>query len=302
MNQTLKKVFLAPLVLLAAVGMLSGCGSNSATPPNEKSLRAVSTLTEFPMEISMANEILIQECIRKETGLNPPLNISEVNRRPLTHPMSNVFTSEAEAKQLGYITTFKDEPDALELWIKSLSAQDQQRYWTAFTGPPDGPEVEVAGSYGQIVSTAKAGCNSSAIAQVYGSIESNLSLTLMINEYLVAAYSSAGNRDAELTRLVPKFEQCMKDHGYSVTGFGVQNLAATMLGKYKKLGEKPNAEEQKLAAADFACQNEIDLLGVINKNFAQGADAWLQANEGKLLAMQEELNKAKDRAIKIING
>lgn len=302
MNQTLKKVFLAPLVLLAAVGMLSGCGSNSATPPNEKSLRAVSTLTEFPMEISMAKEILIQECIRKKTGLNPPLNVSEGQTRPITHGISNIFSSEAEATRIGYVSTYVDEPDAVEVWRMSLSAADLERYETAVSGPIDGPEVEVAGSDGQIMSMSKTGCASSAVAQVYGSIENSLSFALLTNEYFVAARNASSNRDATLSPLVPKFEQCMKDRGYSVKGFGVQNLAVTMLGKYKKPGQKPNADEQKLAAADSACQNEINLRGVINESVAQGADAWLQANEGKLLAMQEELNKAKDRAIKIING
>ncbi|APF41088.1 hypothetical protein BHE16_08855 [Neomicrococcus aestuarii] len=229
------------------------------------------------------------------------MNVSEINKRPLTHGISNVFSSEAEAKRLGYVTTFLGEPDAFELWVKSLSSQDQQKYWTASSGPADGPEVEVAGSNGQVVSMPKTGCNARAIAHLYGSLESNLSLTLLINEYLLAAKDASSNRDAQLVSLVPNFEKCMKDRGYRVTGFGVQNLAAEMLGTYKKLGETPNAEEQKLAAADFNCQEEVDMRGIINRSFAQGANDWLQSNEGKLLAMQEELNETKERAIKIIN-
>ncbi len=41
---------------------------------------------------------------------------------------------------------------------------------------------------------------------------------------------------------------------------------------------------------------------MVAESFAQGASEWIAANEGKLLAMQEELQLVKKRAVTVING
>ncbi|WP_271395544.1 hypothetical protein [Neomicrococcus lactis] len=282
-------------------GFASGCSSNGPAEADEKSRRAVATLSEYPPEIEMAQQILIQDCIKKTTGLNPPLVTNTASGSP-SKVIANVFSSEDEARRIGYPTTIADAPDAADVWLKGLSGSELDTYSKAMDGPADAPQFEVKTADGLPFSSSTVGCLADSKRELFGSLENEATFMILLNEYYSATRSNSSNRDADLSRLAPKFEKCMKDRGYNVSGFGVHKLAASSLGQYRKATDQPNAEEQKLAAVDFACQEEVNLRSTINNSLAVGAEDWLQANEGKLLAMQEELNKAKDRAIKIING
>lgn len=281
---------------------LAGC-SGDAQPEDvaSETVRAASALTEFPPEIGIAQAILVQDCV-KRAGFDMPFDSSAAQTSPLSFGLSNIFTSPDEARRLGYASTIIDGGDVLSEWEDALTATDREKYFRALLGPQEAAQVEIELSNGMVIATSKEGCIAEAQAELYGSVEAQLAFNGLVNEYLSAASDTGNDRDARLAPLVPDFRRCMQEQGYDVENLGVQMLADELFGKYRAPGDAPGKAEQELAVADFQCQEQIDLRGVVAESFAQGAAEWINANEGKLLAMQEELTSVKDRAVQIING
>jgi hypothetical protein len=231
-----------------------------------------------------------------------PFDSGSAQSAPLAFGLSNVFESPDEARRLGYASTMDDDGDLVSEWEESLSGADREGYYRALLGPEGAEQAVVTLPNGMEMSTSKAGCIAEAQVELYGSVDNALAVNALVNEYLSQASDGATDRDAQLTNLAPAFEKCMREQGFEVSGLGVSVLAGEMFGTYRSPGQSPSEAEQALAAADYACQQEIDLGGVLAESFAHTARDWLRANEGRLLAMQEELKLVEDRAMTMING
>lgn len=287
---------------LALLLFLVGCSGQSAPQEvDSQTVRAASVLTAFPSEVSIAQAILVQDCV-KSAGFDMPFDSGGAKTPPLSFGISNIFSSVEEAQRVGYTTTTAEGGDVLSQWESALSASQRDRYFEVLLGPEDADEIDVELSNGTVMTTGTQGCLAEAKTDLYGSVEAELAFNALVNEYLAAVSGTSNDRDARLAELAPEFERCMDDQGYTVEGFGVQSLAEELFGAYRAPGEPPSAAEQELATADYLCQEKADLRDVIAESFAQGASEWIGANEGKLIAMQEELELVKERAVTVING
>ncbi|MDR6865783.1 hypothetical protein J2Y69_000365 [Microbacterium resistens] len=292
--------------ITAVVGLtllltITGCSdSPQSEAVSEETLRAASTLTDFPPEIEIAESISIHDCIRR-AGIDMPFDSRAGSSPSLTFGLSNIFTTADEAKRLGYTSTISDGGEVIQEWEDNLTGTEREKYYLALLGPDGGEKAEVQLGNGTVISTSREGCIAEAQTEIYGSVDAALSFLALVNEYLSAAGEGASDRDARLKALIPDFEECMKQQGYKVDGLGVQDTAEQMFGGYRAPGDPPGQAEQQLALADFECQQDIGLRDAVAESFAHTASDWLRANEGKLLAMQEELKLVKDRAIEIIN-
>ncbi len=293
------------LIMVAGLGLvllLAGCtGTTDTGDSSEETLDAASTLTAFPPEISIAQALSVQECVRA-AGLNMPFDSDAAQSTPLSYGLSNLFASADEARRTGYATTISDGTDVVSEWEKSLSSSDREKYYSALLGPDGSEQIEVSLDNGMKLSTSKEGCIAEAQTALYGSVEDALAFTGLVNEYLSTAGDAGNERDAQVSALAPDYEKCMYAQGYDVTDFDAPALAQELFGTYRAPGEAPSPEEQALAEADFDCQTEVDLRATVASTFASQSADWLKANEGRLLAMQEELKLVKQRAVDIING
>ncbi|MCM3778604.1 hypothetical protein [Microbacterium hydrocarbonoxydans] len=287
---------------LSSALLLTSCtGSSDAGDISGDTLEAASTLTAFPPEISIAQALRVQECVRA-AGLNMPFDSDAAQSTPLSYGLSNLFTSADEAKRTGYATTISDGKNVVSEWEESLTESDRQKYYSALFGPDGSEQIEVSLDNGMKLSTSKVGCIAEAQTELYGSVESALAFTGLVNEYLTTAGDAGNERDAQVSALAPDYEKCMDAKGYTVDDFDVPALAEELFGAYRAPGEQPGKDEQDLAVADFDCQAEVNLRDTVAAAFAAESADWLKANEGRLLAMQEELRLVQERAVDIING
>ncbi|WP_217181064.1 hypothetical protein [Streptomyces sp. AC495_CC817] len=298
------RLAVASIAMVGAVGVFTGCAAQQVEVPADVRA-ALASVSVLPADLYMAHGIVVNRCLN-EAGFDIPFDASASLTNATRHVavgVVGVFPSEQSARANGYNTTFENEgATSLEDYQSSLSAGEQAKFDEALWGPEDAPRETLVVDNGMEFGKSTVGCAAEGDDAVYGSVRGAMMLELFTNDVSAQTQTYRGDFDATLKALMPEYESCMSEAGYDVEGLTAPQVAEAAFGRYRETGAGPSAEEQKMAVADFQCQDSVQLSEKLNDLFVERASAWLVENEDRILELSEHLDESLDRAQGIING
>lgn len=296
-----RRAFLAAAIGTVLAAVMGGC----AEPQVELApdvVAAVGSLTTLPQDLYIAHSIATNQCLAEERFEVPFDSSVPGSGRSTVNGVVGVFASEDAARTSGYNTTFEvDGQTARDRFRETLSVAEQERFDKALWG--DGDEVEtLVLDNGMEFQKSSEGCAAAGDEAVYGSVRGSLQLELFTNDVTTQTLKYSGATESLINSLLPEYEACMSQAGYEVSGLHADVLAQEEFGRYRPAGTAPDAAEQDLAAADFRCQDSIDLVEQLNVLLTTHASVWISEHEQDILALREQLDVSMERAGAIING
>lgn len=288
--------------IVALASALTGCGApESAAPVPENVKAALLALGSQPVDLSIAHRMAVRSCMEAK-GFDIPYNSGgSGERRAALISIEGMFATEAAARRTGYSTTIAPGGDLVQSYVSSLPPKQQETFRRAKTGSGENLET-ITLSGGVVVSRSTEGCVAEADRAVYGSVRNALQVNEFINEVNAQSSDFVDSALRDLDSRLDSYVQCMNKRGVNVTGFNAGEIAEDRFGKYRQAHEPPNREEQQLAANDYRCQNEAGFSKALNQTFIDNASAWILSNEDYILGVRELMDKAMDRAKRIIDG
>lgn len=285
-NTTSRAMLLVCAVVACLVG-LSSCGSpNAADVPDTVTVATVE-LSDVPMEVMQAEEVLMAQCARTK-GFEVPVSYTVPAVPQSYSDVGGVFRSREEAQSVGYasqtVTNMEDTNAEQNEYVDSLSAADRERYDR------------------EIVSEEGNSCMVQAATMLYGSYRESTAIFNTFNEVQRERSASALDDKDVQSAIMDEYVPCMKRAGYEVRGLRGGELAGKTFGRYRAWNEAPNADERAMATQDWTCQVEAKLMERINDSLERSAGTWMLANEATILERHEKLQQAKGIANQVLAG
>lgn len=316
-----------PLLLAGAALslMLSGCASGGQAGANTQQTTAANpqeqTILQYlgnPAEINTALQKVGAQCMHdagypnndgQEARLRPHESISDFTGR---------FNSAEDAQFRGYPNT---------LWIAStyptlsyLSGEEHhamygqrpqldsrnlriQKYdWGASTA--SAAFTDVFTDIDTSADPAEYGCKGVAIAKVFGSLENYATYEGLYPDLVKLGSAASAQTRKFYDENRQAYQQCLTDAG--ITNVGAPPLVAEravfVAGRaYRGEGVRTNEKEQKLAAADYACDQKLGYFDHLDQLVIEANRTWISQNAGRIEQVQKIQGEATERAQKIVN-
>jgi hypothetical protein len=290
------------MLIGALAAGLSGCASPAAVPVPEQLRSNLLALASLPPELELAHRVVARSCM-SEAGFDLPFDSSPPRDFGGTLiGVAGLFSSEESARATGYASTVKDLPALIDQYEEDLSAAEGEKYRLAYFGGDDAKMASLTLANGSIVERSAEGCTAEADIAVYGSVEDTLKAQNFVNEVQAQSAAYASETSADLGANIDEYKTCMSSAGYSVNGLNASEVAASTFGKYRSPSEAPSAEEQDMAASDFACQKKTGISVKLDEIFLKKSSTWIVQNEGLIIGTREIVEASRIRARAIING
>ncbi|MGL5407103.1 MAG: hypothetical protein ACRDAX_10080 [Propionibacteriaceae bacterium] len=287
------------VAMIVVTSVTTACTPQPTTPslPLERAWEVVN-LTQVPPELALAENLAARDCMNKKGHkITYDTTIRELPYDVIGGVTGIHFTRE-KATQYGYSKTRELTPDPIDTYISSLPENEKEKVRFDYIG--DGERISLNDFWGSGSGFPKNGCFSEGLIAVYGSMEDAIRVRNLPNSIHNMGNIDNNNIDKIILRLLPVYEQCMKDAGYHVVGLNAEKLAVKKFGAYRKVGETPHQEEQKLAGTDYDCQKEANIQDELTQAWAEKAGTWILAHESEITGMQEIIKTSTARAKAII--
>lgn len=267
---------------------------------------AIVALLKVPVELAWAEARATDLCMRR-TGFRYPVYeafrpavVSPPRLGGLGRPIDVV-----EAERVGYGSLIRPLPgtDPLERaeadFLASLTPAERRAYHKSLV-PSSSSSVQVQLSNGVTVGASDRGCLAKAREAVYGSVETFLRLTSVVNE--VPAVGDAVMRDHRVRTALKVYADGMAAQSIPVkTPLLAVRLAEQRFGGTRPATGPVSDDERAMAVADATCQGNSHINRAIDDAVLDALAGWIDEHEPRILALAGLQRAALDNAKSILD-